>query len=238
MPISIVEPLCITLETTFDAMLKAVEAATAPIQALIDQLDRLRDVGAPFADVGRSIDDAILDIEANIDDIVPKDITDLADFISRCPFLNKNPMLKNASTVALLLGPHLQTGVRLSINTIANLREFEIASLTNSIASLYETLGIELSFEQLDDIIICLEAMCGYDVTERLAKLTDLKTLLKVGGTGTFNPTALLLDLGYAQVPGFSFINATAAQSAVDEIVGGATDALTSFAESAKPSFF
>jgi len=194
MAISVLEPFCDKLNEEFDKIFDTVDKAKETIKPLLDLL-RTKLATKPFNDI---VDYERMKDEINnaIDTIVPpvEEFDELATLIQTCPYLANNPLLSNAANFVKSFGPNMKRIASDAIQALDTLVNWEIAIQLVGLEDLYKKYGFDIAFPELQNILLCLEGICGVDTASKVSKLTQLKQLLSIGSDGNFDPIAFLQD--------------------------------------------
>jgi hypothetical protein len=157
----------------FDSIIEPARKSVRTVQKQITdaktELNNLKNTGfSPDQD----IDNAINQIESGVNDVVPQAdeeaIGEINDIISSCTYLKDDSLLKNPTAILKSMAGSAFEAVQDVVDAVS-LDDYTpgklIDALVNKVASLIpdnpESLGIAEALKKADELIQCLNAVCG-----------------------------------------------------------------------------
>jgi len=140
------------------------------------------------------------DVSKGIDSMVPSLATfdDLFTLANACLFTKNDPMLSKPSTLAKSIKNRVKANANSVLTNLAAAipTEFALSNLVNALKSQIKTSKINLIVPEATQALNCISAICGYDVTIRIARLQNFISKYNLSGTGELDVDALLSSQG------------------------------------------
>jgi hypothetical protein len=170
--------------------------------ALEQQLDNtLKSLKIGIASItGWNPDEAIYDFEKSVDSHFVKMVPDLSTFdelvflVNACVFTKNDPMLKNPSTIAKSIKNSVKDNAVNILNSLASVinAEFSVSTLLSAFKKQITDNKIGDIIEQALQILNCISAICGIDITSRLHRLQYFMNKYSISVTGEVDIVEIL----------------------------------------------
>ena len=107
-------------------------------------------------------------------------------------------MLSKPSTLARSLTDYLKTNANSALEDIAAAipTEFNLAKLLNELKNQANICGVNLMIPQTEQLLTCMSAICGTDITTRAQQLQNFIDKYSFNGTGEIDVAELLETQG------------------------------------------
>lgn len=171
--------LCNSMSQQFDGLIAPILAAKSQYQKTMRDLDAtLRSTSfSPQSAIDGELNDLKNKVKSNMPGSDLGAMEELKDLIENCEYLDA---LSPAAALIGATGGLFDKIGSLVDNSGVSIPEFGLASLADQLKKLMSGVGIpggsvlkEL-FEKADKLINCLDALCGYDVTNKINTLNQL----------------------------------------------------------------
>jgi hypothetical protein len=194
--------LCNSMESQFDAIIAPIQAAKSGYQRALREF-KSGIQSATYAsqqEMNDALDALKLDTEAAAPGSSDDDMDELRQMLEDCGFLQgSNPAATVASVNFGLFDEinYLISQVQGAANEV-----FQLGKIANDLFNILEGVGIpggsllkEL-FEQADEIINCLAAICGRDVQDKIDTLDELVTAYNLNDSYEIDYSSIYAEAG------------------------------------------
>lgn len=210
--------ICNKIKGDFDALVEPARKATKLVQQKISELktelNNLKIIGfSPIEDINNAIKDVEEGVEEQIPETDQNAINEINNIISSCTYLGDDPLLNNPTAVLKSMSRSAFDAVQDVVNAIplpdftaGRLFDSLINSIANQIPDNPDDLGISDGMKKADQLIDCLNAICGPDFAstaqEYADELEDLYDKLNIVGNpasptyGQFDVNRIYNDVG------------------------------------------
>ena len=126
---------------------------------------------------------------------------ELIDLANMCLFTKNDPMLSKPSTIARGLTSALKSNAFNAMNDLAKIGdsvipEFNAAKLLSELKSQISVSGVGKMAPEATQLLNCMSAICGTDITSRLNSLTSFLSTFNINADGELDVSALLDSQG------------------------------------------
>lgn len=132
---------------------------------------------------------------------VPEEFDEIVDLLNRCLFTRMNSQLSKPSAFLRQITGAVKVNAFGILDTLADIGEgvipeFNAAKLINELKSQIKGPRINIMIPEAMQLLTCMNAICGTDISGRMASLQTFLSKYSIGGDGELDIDALLASQG------------------------------------------
>jgi len=189
---------CSKLTDEFDKRMKTLKAGEQLLNSKLNSLKlNLSTLGLPTPSSVMS--QLKSNISNNMNKLVPNldQFDEVVNLINSCSFAKKDSMLSKPSTLCNSLTSAIKGNTSKVLDEVAKVAnkaipEFDAGKLVNELKSQLKMGGVNTIIPQAKQLLDCMSAICGTDITGRMNSLNSYMSKFNINGSGELDLDALL----------------------------------------------